>query len=113
MRATDLLGTPVLGPTGRPLGSVLDVRLVQDGPLLGADCALRIEGLVVGPEGGGSHLGYDRSGVRGPAVIAWLARRVTADNRDLPWDGVAGITDGAVQSSYDDLAPVPALRTDR
>ena len=113
MRATELLGTPVLGPTGQRLGKVLDVRLAQDGPLVGADCALRIEGLVVGPESGGSHLGYDRAGVRGPAAIAWLARRVTSDNRYLPWEQVAGITDDSVQSSYDDLPPVPMLGSDR
>jgi sporulation protein YlmC with PRC-barrel domain len=113
MRATELLGAPVVDPDGRRLGQVLDVRLVQDGPLLGADCALRIEGLVVGPGSGGSHLGYDRAGVRGPALIAWLSHRMTADNRYLPWDQVTGMADGVVTTSYDDLAPVPALGSDR
>lgn len=109
MRAADLLGTPVVGPGGRALGLVLDVRLVQDGPMLGADCALRVEGLVVGPRRPGTHLGYDRTGARGPWVVAALARRLTASHRFLPWDGVQAMSSDVIQASYDDLPPVPPL----
>src|SRR5689334_24884274 len=106
MRATDLLGAAVLGPSGARLGSVVDVRLLQDGPMLGADQALRIEGLVVGRDRAGAHLGYDRAGVRGPKPVAVLARRGQRHNRFLPWAEVESIAGGDVRARIDDLQPV-------
>ena len=35
MRLTDLLGAEVVDRCGQPAGRVRDVRLVQDGPLIG------------------------------------------------------------------------------
>ncbi|MCW2572372.1 MAG: hypothetical protein JWO88_2430 [Frankiales bacterium] len=111
MRGADLLGADVLGPDGSRLGEVLDVRLVQDGPMLGADCALRIDGLVVGQRRFASHLGYDRAGVRGPALVAAIARRLSAGNRYLEWTDVDELQPGVVRSRLASLGPVPALLT--
>lgn len=88
MRGNDLLGLPVVGPDGEDLGRVRDVRLVQDGPLLGAYAALRVAGLVVGHQRVASRLGYDRYDVHGPWLVRALVRRLTADNGYLAWDDV-------------------------
>jgi hypothetical protein len=109
MRAADLLGADVHGPDGRRLGEVLDIRLVQDGPSLGGERALRIHGLVVGTRRTASHLGYDRAGVRGPALVAAITRRLAAGNRYLPWVEVAELTAGTVHSAVTHLIPVPDL----
>ena len=46
---SDLLRSKVVDAYGQDLGSVNDVRLVQDGPALeGFGAALRIDGLIVG-----------------------------------------------------------------
>jgi hypothetical protein len=109
VRGADLLGADVLGPDGNRLGEVLDVRLVQDGPMLGADCALRMDGLVVGQRRFAAHLGYDRAGVRGPALVAAIARRLMAGNRYLEWRDVAELQPGVVHSRVSSLGAVPPL----
>jgi hypothetical protein len=90
MHLSDLLHSEVVDVNGVTLGSVDDVRLVQDGPLLlpfGA--ALRVEGLMVGHRSVGTRLGYVRGGIRGP----WLLRVIfTALERRayyVPWHDVA------------------------
>ena len=108
MRGADLLGLPVTGPDGEHLGKVLDARLVQDGPLLGAYAAFRLEGLVVGRRTLTARLGYDRVDAQGPwliaAVVSWLLR----DNRYLPWEELE-LLDGGVRSRIADLPPVPRI----
>jgi hypothetical protein len=68
---------------------VVDVLLVQDGPLLeGFGNAFRVEGVLVGRRGIGTRLGYSRGGIRGPALVR---RLLTAVEKDLPyvrWDQV-------------------------
>ena len=109
MRAADLLGADVMSADGRRLGEVLDIRLVQDGPLLGADCALRLDGFVVGKRRLSAHLGYDRAGVRGPALVAAVVRRLNAGNRYLPWAEVSRLEAGTVHAATTDLGHVPDL----
>ncbi|MCW2571246.1 MAG: hypothetical protein JWO88_1304 [Frankiales bacterium] len=109
MRAADILGAEVVGPDGARLGMVLDVRLVQDGPMLGADCALRIDGFVVGRRWLASHLGYDRANVNGPALVNAIVQRLCAGNRYLPWDHVAQLAPGHVECGVSQLGPVPML----
>lgn len=84
MRASELLGAAVPGPSGQDLGRVVDVRLVQDGPLLGAFAAMRIDGLVVGQRRLASRLGDDRQEASGPAGLRAAVRWWTRDNRYLP-----------------------------
>lgn len=88
MRGADLIGLPVVGPGGEDLGRVRDVRLVQDGPLLGAFAALRVQGLVVGRTGVASRLGYDRYDAHGPWLVKRLVSALTSDNGFLPWEDV-------------------------
>jgi hypothetical protein len=109
MRAADLLGAEVFAPDGTHLGEVLDIRLEQDGPMLGADLALQIRGFVVGRRRLASHLGYDRANVNGPwlvnAVVQWLMK----DNRFLAWDDVAVLAPRRIESRVPQLEPVPTL----
>lgn len=75
-RLNDVLQMRVLGPGGRDLGNVLDVRVE---PSTSEDTRdkrkqpghLRLVGIVVGRGRPGSYLGYDRRGDQGP----WLVNR--------------------------------------
>ncbi|UJP39629.1 PRC-barrel domain containing protein [Cellulomonas palmilytica] len=76
MLLSDLLDARVVDDAGRPLGFVVDVRLVLDGPPDGALAAPRLHGLLVSPRTGTSFLGYERTDATAPAVLAgWLRRR--------------------------------------
>jgi hypothetical protein len=90
MNLSDLLHSEVVDADGVRLGSVDDVRVVQDGPLLlpfGA--AFRVEGLMIGHRSVGTRLGFTRGGLRGPwllrAIFAAFERRA----KYVPWDAVA------------------------
>ena len=109
MRASELLGARVVDPGGAPIGKVLDVRVVQDGPLLGTMAALRIDGLVVGRRTLTSRLGFDRASVEGPALLRQGARWLMRHNRYLLWDRVELLPDGGVRATSADLPPVPML----
>jgi hypothetical protein len=108
VRAADLIGLEVLGPGDRRLGRVLDARVVQDGPLMGAFAALRVESLVVGNHGFAQHLGYDRQSTHGPWLVKSAVRWLTRGNRTLPW-GEARIEGGAVHTDREELDPLPDL----
>ena len=80
LRVGALIDRPVVDPDGVRRGVVLDVRIVQDGPVgPGGDAALRVEGLVVGRGPGVERLGLFRHRVHGPALLKavdrWAARR--------------------------------------
>ena len=97
MRLGELLRSNVIDERGRKLGSVDDVRLVQDGPVLGGfGAALRVDGLVVGKGGLGVRLGFHRAQVKGPwplkAVLGARERRA----RYVPWARVKSWSDGVV-----------------
>jgi hypothetical protein len=108
MRGADLIGRPVRGPGGRELGRVIDVRLVQDGPLVGAFAALRVESLVVGHHRLAAHLGYDRAGTRGPWLVNAVVDRITRHNRELPW-AEARLEGGVVLTDRSELDPVQEI----
>ena len=90
MRLSELLGTAVVDSSGTPVGRVIDVRLVKDGPPIGTfGAALRISGLVISPRRRGSYLGYERSGVRGPWVVAAIVRRLHRGTVYAEWSQIA------------------------
>ena len=110
MRASDLLGARVVDAGGAELGTVSDVRLVQDGPLLGTwGAALRVAGLVVSPRRSGSYLGYDRGGVRGPWLVAHVVRWLHRHAVYVGWEDVAACESGTVRlsRSVGDSTPHP------
>jgi hypothetical protein len=90
MRLSDLLHSTVVDASGTELGSVDDVRLVQDGPAMANfDAALRVEGLVVGRGAVGLRLGYHRAGVKGPWLLRRLFTRIERRARYVSWADVA------------------------
>src|SRR5215204_771038 len=91
MRLTDLLGAEVVDRRGQPAGRVHDVRLVQDGPLIGGSGAgLRLDGLIVGrtpwaPAWLRTRRHYS------PLLVKLLAGWLDHDGRFIPWDRVQAI----------------------
>jgi len=78
MILSDLLGCPVM-LENRQIGHIIDVRLVPDPTTTDQPMPrLRIYGLLVSPHAKSSTLGYERSTVRSPRLIArwqrWLHR---------------------------------------
>lgn len=108
MRASELLGLPVVGWGDEPLGHVLDVRLVQDGPVLGGFAALRVHAFVVGHHSLTARLGYDRQSAHGPWLVRWLVRRWTRANRYLLWED-AELAEGRLTADATRLTEVPEL----
>lgn len=93
----DLLDAPVTRPDGDLLGFVVDVRFVLDGPLDGGLLAApRLHGLLVSPRTGTSFLGYERTTVRSPALLArWFAWRHRGTFL-VRWEDVASVSPGKV-----------------
>lgn len=90
MRLTDLLGSHVVTEAGEDLGRIHDVRLVQDGPLLGDwGAAFRVHDLVVGRRSYATRLGYDHGRVRGPLLLRFLLGRRRP--RMVPWTAVRAV----------------------
>ena len=111
MRLGELLDREVVDRDGRTIGRVHDVRIVQDGPLLGFDAAFRVHGLVAGPGSLATRQGYGRAGVRGP----WLVRVILERRKAwyVPWDRTA--FDGTTftfDGTHDELEPPAPLTGD-
>ena len=97
MRLTDLLGAEVVDEAGRSAGRVHDVRLVQDGPLVGGfGAALRVDGLIVGRRAVGARLGFERGRMRGPLPVRLLAGWLLADGRYVEWGRIRTVEPGRV-----------------
>jgi sporulation protein YlmC with PRC-barrel domain len=109
MRLSDLLGADVVDQAGRSAGHVHDVRLVQDGPLIGGfGAALRVDGLLVGRRSIGARLGYDRRQMRGPLLVKLAVGWLFHNGRYVAWDRVRAVEEDriVISGSADDL-PVP------
>lgn len=97
MLLSDLLDTPVHALSGAPLGYVVDVRLVLDGPLDGGLLVQpRVHGLLVSPRTGTSFLGYERTDVRSPALLAHWLRWRHRGTFLVHWEDVATASADAV-----------------
>ena len=97
LRLSEILGSEVTDGNNRTIGSVRDVRFVQDGEETGEfGPALRVQGLVVGPRRIPFQLGVGDPEMRGPWVAKILARWLGRNARFFPWDQVAGMEPGKV-----------------
>jgi hypothetical protein len=113
MRLTELLGAEVVDRAGRSAGRVHDVRLVQDGPVLGGfGAGLRLDGLIIGRRAVGARLGYERSDMHGPLLVKLVAGWLRHDGRYVPWDRVEAVEPHRIHisGSADDL-PEPGGST--
>jgi len=109
MILSDLLDVPVIDADGKRVGFVIDARFVLDGPPDGQLAAPRLHGLLVSPRTGTSFLGYERSDVRSPAVLAhWFAWRHRGTFL-VHWTDVAAVTADAVQLRPDHRRWAPVL----
>jgi uncharacterized protein YrrD len=92
MRLSELLGAEVLDEAGRSAGRVHDVRLVQDGPVVGGfGAALRLDGLLVGGRAVGARLGYERGKMKGPLPVKLLTGWLHHDGRYVEWNRIRSI----------------------
>jgi hypothetical protein len=85
MRASDLLGRTVRGADGEPLGRVIGIRAVQDGPLRGAMASLRVDAVIVDRRRFGARLGYQYDAKRGPWALGSLLRWWHRHAVVVPW----------------------------
>ncbi len=74
MQLSDLLGLPVFGSDGAPLGRLIDVRLSVSGDLTDRPDAPKVFGVIVSPHTRSSYLGYERRRVNAPRVLAGVLR---------------------------------------
>lgn len=87
MKATDLLGAEAVDTEGRRLGRVHDVRLASSR----RDAPWHIDAVVVGPSALAYRLGYAEHAVKGPAVLASLARWLGRHNHPIPWNQILSV----------------------
>jgi hypothetical protein len=110
MRLSELLGRDVTDSAGTHVGTVIDVRLIQDGPPQGIGQArLRLAGLVVSPRHGGRLLGYDRIPYEGPWLVRKLVRAYNQGTRYVRWEWVVDPARPALRVDRP-LADIPHLR---
>lgn len=88
MRASELIGKPVVDTDGRVRGRVIDIRT-----RVNEDTTLVIDGFIVGRHGW-RLFGYERRDEERPALIHWLVRNLHGDSRYARWEDVAVDTDG-------------------
>jgi hypothetical protein len=87
MRLNELLGLEVTDADGGRIGTVADLRLVQDGPLRGPyGAALRLSGFIIVEHRHVRLLGYERD--VGPWFVRWIVHRLTGRVSYVPWTDV-------------------------
>jgi hypothetical protein len=110
MLISELLRSHVVDADGRDLGSVNDVRLIQDGPVIdGFGAALRVDGLVVGAGSIAVRLGYHRHRIKGPALLSAILGALERRARFVAWEQVAS-WDGSTVRLHRKAADVASVR---
>ena len=100
MKLSELLDASVVDESGRELGRVHDVHLVQDGPLVpGFGAALRVNTLIVGRGTVGVRLGFRRDAMKGPLPLKVFFRWLLRQTEPIEWSRVVGWEDGVVRVS--------------
>ena len=102
MRVSDVLGAEVLDARGAELGRVYDIRLVQDGPVIGPfGASLRLRSLLIGVTAIGARLGFERSDVRGPWPLRAAFSALHGRIRPAAWDEIASIEEDRIRLRID------------
>lgn len=113
MILSDLIGLRVQDANGSDLGLVVDARFVLDGPVEGVLAGAVLHGLIVSPHSHSSFLGYERTRVNAPALIArWLRWRERGSFLVL-WPDLAAVGERAVILRPSAVRYSPALKPGR
>ncbi|MFV8053419.1 hypothetical protein [Mycobacterium sp. 48b] len=91
MQLSNLLELRVLDAGHHPVGTVIDVRLKTSTHHTGRPSAPEVVGLVISPRTRSSYLGYERTGINAPALIAAIAKWRHRGTFLTAWDDVARI----------------------
>lgn len=98
MRISDLLGAHVYDRNGEKIGTVHDVRMTRDGPMVGDfGAAYSVHGIVIGELGLATRLGFDRRKVLEPAPLKGLFRWLLRKNRYATWDQIGLVAERAIR----------------
>lgn len=90
MRLSELIHKPVIDNEGVHLGFVQDLRVEQEGPVLGTwGAAFRASSLIVVPHKWLSQLGWDVDHTHGPWLLKAIAGRFNQGAFSVPWRAVA------------------------
>src|SRR6478672_7823068 len=90
MRLSELIGRPVVTADGRTLGTVHDVRLVQDSRATHAGTGYRVDALAVGRRAVGTRLGFLPGHVEGLGLLRRMLGH--GDNVIVEWSAVVSCT---------------------
>jgi sporulation protein YlmC with PRC-barrel domain len=110
MRLSAVIGAAVVDADGQRVATVRDVRLIQDGPLIGTLAAWRVSGLIVIEKRHMRLFGYERS--VGPLLGRVAVRLLAGGAWFVPWRDVRELTSETVtvatrMSDWESLEDLP------
>jgi hypothetical protein len=108
MQLAELLGLPVWDADARQVGNLIDLQLTITEKHDGTPSTPELFGLVISPHTHSSYLGYERSRVNSPRLLAGLLRWRHRGTYLTLWTDVASIDRDAVRlrSGYRRYSPV-------
>jgi hypothetical protein len=104
MILSDIIGLRVVDPDGDVLGRIVDARFRLEGS--GTPSTARLVGIIVSPRSATSFLGYERSSMSRPVVLARILRWMHRGSCLVPWHSIAGFYDDRVElrDGYEQLS---------
>jgi sporulation protein YlmC with PRC-barrel domain len=98
VRVSDLLGAEVLDARGAELGGAYDVRLLQDGLVVGPfGASLRLRSLLIGATAIGARLGFERRDMRGPWPLRAAFSALHGRLRPAAWEEIVAIEEDRIR----------------
>ena len=94
MILSDLLGLRVFAADGEELGRVVDARFAVSGPEDHPLRTARMLGVIVSPRSNSSFMGYERTDVNSPALLARWFRHRGRGSFLLLWKDIASFDGG-------------------
>lgn len=94
MILSDLIGSHVVDEQGAPLGRVSDARFRLSGHTTPPRATL--QGIIVSPRTAASFLGYERTGMTRPVVLARILRWLHRGSFFIAWSDIARIDEDTV-----------------
>ncbi|KRE30283.1 hypothetical protein ASG82_24490 [Mycobacterium sp. Soil538] len=113
MQLSELLGSTVRAADGARLGTVIDVRLCIGGDPNDHPAMPEVFGLIVSPRTSSSFLGYERSNVQQPSLLAALLRFRHRGTFLSLWSDVDRIEGKEVRLRGGAVGYSPVLRSDQ